>query len=137
MGKRKVTDKDIRSIEFAIDSVFPGASGEAAKQAFHVLVERAEETGKLQNDLNSLRHELNTHSKANIKRFPIATVSSVSSAMRWHVRRLSMRTGSPSCSATFCMVRMGVHGLFSDRVANVGYLSAGRMSMANRSNNLS
>ena len=28
MGKRKVTDKDIRSIEFAIDSVFPGASGE-------------------------------------------------------------------------------------------------------------
>lgn len=26
MGKRKVTDKDIRSIEFAIDSVFPGAS---------------------------------------------------------------------------------------------------------------
>ena len=35
MGKRKVTDKDIRSIEFAIDSVFPGASGEAAKQAFH------------------------------------------------------------------------------------------------------
>ena len=23
MGKRKVTDKDIRSIEFAIDSVFP------------------------------------------------------------------------------------------------------------------
>lgn len=48
MGKKKVTDKDIRSIEFAIDSVFPGASGEAAKQAFHVLVERAEETGKLQ-----------------------------------------------------------------------------------------
>lgn len=32
MGKKKVTDKDIRSIEFAIDSVFPGASGEAAKQ---------------------------------------------------------------------------------------------------------
>lgn len=60
MGKRKVTDKDIRSIEFAIDSVFPGASGEAAKQAFHVLVERAKETGKLQNDLNSLRHEFNT-----------------------------------------------------------------------------
>lgn len=60
MGKRKVTDKDIRSIEFAIDSVFPGASGEAAKQAFHVLVERAEETGKLQNDLDSLRHEFNT-----------------------------------------------------------------------------
>lgn len=60
MGKRKVTDKDIRSIEFTIDSVFPGASGEAAKQAFHVLVERAEETGKLQNDLNSLRHEFNT-----------------------------------------------------------------------------
>lgn len=60
MGKRKVTDKDIRSIEFAIDSVFPGASGEAAKQAFHVLIERAKETGKLQNDLNSLRHEFNT-----------------------------------------------------------------------------
>ena len=57
MGKRKVTDKDIRSIEFAIDSVFSGASGEAAKQAFYSLVERAEETGKLQNDLNSLRHE--------------------------------------------------------------------------------
>ena len=33
--------------------------------------------------------------------------------------------GSPSCSATFCMVRMAVHGLFSDRVANAGYLSAG------------
>lgn len=65
------------------------------------------------------------HKKANIKRFPIASVISVSSATRWHVRRLSMRTGSPSCSATFCMVRMGVHGLFSDRVANVGYLSAG------------
>ena len=63
--------------------------------------------------------------KANIKRFPIASVNSVSSVTRWHVRRLSMRTGSPSCSATFCMVRMGVHGLFSDRVANVGYLSAG------------
>ena len=29
MGKRKVTDKDIRSIEFAIDSVFPGASGDS------------------------------------------------------------------------------------------------------------
>lgn len=60
MGKRKVTDKDIRSIEFAIDSVFPGASGEAAKQALHSLVEQAEETGKLQNDLDSLRHEFNT-----------------------------------------------------------------------------
>ena len=60
MGKKKVTDKDIRSIEFAIDSVFSGASGEAAKQAFYSLVERAEETGKLQNDLDSLRHEFNT-----------------------------------------------------------------------------
>ena len=124
MGKMKVTDKDIRSIEFAIDSVIPGASGKAAKQAFHVLVERAEETGKLQNDLSSLRHEFNTL-KGEYKRFPIASVISVSSATRWHVRRLSMRTGSRLCSATFCMVRMGVHGLFSDRVANVGYLSAG------------
>lgn len=60
MGKKKVTDKDIRSIEFAIDRVFSGASGEAAKQAFYSLVERAEETGKLQNDLNSLRREFNT-----------------------------------------------------------------------------
>lgn len=59
MGKRKVTDKDIRSIEFAIDSVFTGASGEAAKQAFHSLVEQAEKAGKLQNDLNSLHHEFN------------------------------------------------------------------------------
>lgn len=42
MGKKKVTDKDIRSIEFAIDSVFSGASGKAAKQAFYSLVERAE-----------------------------------------------------------------------------------------------
>lgn len=31
MDKRKVTDKDIRSIEFAIDSVLPGASEKAAK----------------------------------------------------------------------------------------------------------
>lgn len=45
MGKKKVTDKDIRSIEFALDSVFPGASGEAAKQAFHSLVEQAEKPG--------------------------------------------------------------------------------------------
>lgn len=59
MGKRKVTEKDIRSIEFAIDSVFPDASGEAAKQAFHSLVEQAGKAGKLQNDLNSLRHEFN------------------------------------------------------------------------------
>ena len=124
MGKKKVTDKDIRSIEFAIDSVFPGASGEAAKQAFHVLVERAEEAGKLQNDLSSLRHEFNTL-KGEYKKVSHRSVISVSSATRWHVRRLSMRMGSPSCSATFCMVRMAVHGLFSDRVANAGYLSAG------------
>lgn len=123
MGKRKVTDKDIRSIEFAIDSVFPGASGEAAKQAFHVLVERAEETGKLQNDLDSLRHEFNTlegEYKKISRRFKI----SVGSATRWRVGRLSMRTGSRLCSATFCMVRTGVHGLFSDRIPNVGFLSA-------------
>ena len=124
MGKRKVTDKDIRSIEFAIDSVFPGASGEAAKQAFHVLVERAEETGKLQNDLNSLRHEFNTL-KGGYKKVSHRYSKFRKLCTRWHVRRLSMRTESPSCSATFCMVRMDVHGLFSDRVANVGYLSAG------------
>ena len=60
MGKRKVTDKDIRSIEFAIDSVFIGSSEKAAKQALHSLVEQADEAGKLQNDLDSLRHEFNT-----------------------------------------------------------------------------
>ena len=70
MGKKKVTDKDIRSIEFAIDSVFSGASGEAAKQAFYSLVERAEETGKLQNDLNSLRREFNTLKGEYKKVFP-------------------------------------------------------------------
>ena len=60
MGKMKVTDKDIRSIEFAIDSVFIGSSEKAAKQALHSLVEQADEAGKLQNDLDSLRHEFNT-----------------------------------------------------------------------------
>ena len=60
MGKKKVTDKDIRSIEFAIDSTFIGSSEKAAKQAFHSLVEQAEEAVRLQNDLNSLRHEFNT-----------------------------------------------------------------------------
>lgn len=59
MGKRKVTDKDIRSIEFAIDSVFPGAAGEGAKEALHTLAEQAEKAGKLQNDLDALRHEYN------------------------------------------------------------------------------
>ncbi len=45
MGKRKVTDKDIRSIEFAIDSVFPGASGEAAKQASMFWLNRPKRPG--------------------------------------------------------------------------------------------
>ena len=54
-----MTDKDIRSIEFAIDSVFPGASGEAARQGLHNLVERAEETGRSQNEMAKLRHEYN------------------------------------------------------------------------------
>ena len=107
MGKRKVTDKDIRSIEFAIDSVFIGSSEKAAKQALHSLVEQADEAGKLQNDLDSLRHEFNTLE-----------------GTRWRVGRLSMRTGSRLCSATFCMVRTGVHGLFLDRIPNVGFLSA-------------
>ena len=124
MGKKKVTDKDIRSIEFAIDSVFSGASGEAAKQAFYSLVERAEETGKLQNDLSSLRHEFNTlkgeykkvsHRFSNFRKLCHAMAR----------KEIVDADGSPSCSATFCMVRMAVHGLFSDRVANAGYLSAG------------
>lgn len=34
MGKKKVTDKGIRSIEFAIDSVFSGASGELQNKLF-------------------------------------------------------------------------------------------------------
>ena len=127
MGKRKVTDKDIRSIKFAIDSVFIGSSEKAAKQALHSLVEQADESGKLQNDLDSLRHEFNTlegEYKANIKRYPAASKISVGSATRWRVGRLSMRTGSRLCSATFCMVRTGVHGLFSDRIPNVGFMSA-------------
>lgn len=125
MGKRKVTDKDIRSIEFAIDSVFPGASGEAAKQAFHVLVERAEETGKLQNDLNSLRHEFNTL-KGEYKK-----VSHRYSKFRKLCHAMARKEIVDAdgerilASALFCMVRMDVHGLFSDRVANVSYLSAG------------
>lgn len=123
MGKRKVTDKDIRSIEFAIDSVFIGSSEKAAKQALHSLVEQADEAGKLQNDLDSLRHEFNTlegEYKKISRRFK--NFRRLCHAMAR--REIAMRTRSRLCSATFCMVRTGVHGLFSDRIPNVGFLSA-------------